>query len=204
LNTREQFWIDYLNVLDVNIGYNICPIAGIQSPQNGSNNTMALINEETAINIKHDLSNGCSIKELENKYSVSNSIIVNIRNLKSWKEYVPELNEKIFSFVKARLSKIDINTATLIKVDLSNGIDIKDLQSKYNVTYNSIVAIRNLTTYRECVFELNGKITRLRNSGVDRNKTLKMIKMRSYCEKCGKIIYKTNNKQKFCKKCAQG
>jgi len=99
---KEQMWIDKLDCNNEDIGFNICKIAGIPSNQNGQNNSRAKITEDIAIHIKQDLSKGFTIKDIQNKYNVSYQIIVNIRNLLAWKNYTPELNEKILSFKLTR------------------------------------------------------------------------------------------------------
>ena len=194
LRLREQDWINSLKVCDVNIGYNICKIVGKPG---------AKIDEDTVMRIKYDLSYGVDVKEIAIKYSIPDGTINTIKYLISWDYILPELNEKITSFVNTQKSRLDIDAVMLIKTDMSNGIDINTIESKFNISHQTALNIRNLTNWRECLFELNEIITNFRTD-IGKNKTLKIIKMRSYCEKCGEVIYKTNNKQKFCTKCAKG
>lgn len=100
--SKEQYRIDKTKCFDYNFGFNICDIAGRPSNQNGENNSRAKINEETAIHIKYDLSEGISIKDIQDKYNVNYQLVVNIRNLLAWKDIVSELNDKIRSFCKSK------------------------------------------------------------------------------------------------------
>jgi len=139
-------------------------------------------------------------KRNRKKYNTPEGTINTIRYLISWDYILPELNEKINSFVNTQKPRLDVNTVMLIKTDMSKGIDISTIEIKYNILSRTALNIRNLIDWRECLFELNEKITSFRTD-IGKNKTLKMLKMRSHCEKCGEVIYKTNNKQKFCSKC---
>lgn len=82
-----------------------------------------------------------------------------------------------------------------IKKDLSKGLKIKNIQDKYNVSYQTIINIRNLTAWKNCVPELNEEIIKFVKRRTFKNK--------SRCVKCNKVIYKKSNRQKYCKDCAK-
>jgi len=174
---------------------------------------VCLINNKLYIGSSYNIKNRISI----HKYKLRANKHENIHLQRAWNKYgednfkFEEMEECSIEVLRTReqywidsLKVCDINIGYNIcnivgkpgaKIDVDTVIKIK-----YNILSRTALNIRNLIDWRECLFELNEKITSFRTD-IGKNKTLKMLKMRSHCEKCGEVIYKTNNKQKFCSKC---
>lgn len=152
LLTREQFWIDTTRCLDKKIGYNMSPTAGStlgfkhneeskrknSDAKSGENHPQAIITEMQAITIKTMLNNGLTPDFISKEININKEIIRGIRKGNSWTKTEPQLLK--MENLKDKLIESDV---IHIKEMLSNNNRVKDITSKFNVSYRTISAIKN-------------------------------------------------------------
>jgi len=99
LKEREQYWIDTLNVCDINYGYNILPTAGnslgykmseedkkkIGDSCRGEKNYGTKLTDVQVYQIKEMCRDGFKNKKIANKFEITIESINNIRIGKTWK-----------------------------------------------------------------------------------------------------------------------
>lgn len=113
----------------------------------GSSNPTSKLNEEIVKNIKNDLANGVSRKELQIRYGVSKTLIQKIATEEIWNhvkaDYVYERKELNGN---AKLNKEIVSN---IKRDIKNGIRVLDLVTKYGISEATIYQIKQGRTWKD-------------------------------------------------------
>jgi len=151
LKEREQYWIDTLNVCDINYGYNILPTAGnslgykmseegkrkIRDSSRGEKNSNAKLTDTQVYQVKEMCRDGFKNKEIAEKFEVTPSYINRIRIGDSWKHVkVDGFVEKnkhltIEQIIKIKkLLKENLKTRDIIKLTGINSRIIRDIKNE--------------------------------------------------------------------------
>jgi group I intron endonuclease len=140
---REQYWIDFLNVCDKNIGYNINPIAGSSLGVKRSNEFKKKLSDFLKVS-KRPISE-------ETKKKISKTLKDNKLLHNSRKPLSEETKEKISKANSgenhpcAKLTKDDVNN---IKELISNNLSCDTISKIFNVTKQTIYNIKSGKTWK--------------------------------------------------------
>lgn len=155
LLTREQYWIDYYNSNNRDVGFNLSPVAGsnlglkktkeqienFQKAIQGKHNT--LLSVEDASKIKEMINEGMSLTRIAEIVNVDYEYIRSIKRGSSFKYVDPQINYDIN--MSAKLTEEQV---VIIKKKLNEGVKVKELSVQYGVSHRTISAIKNEITWK--------------------------------------------------------
>lgn len=158
LKTIEQEILDQINPFDKN-GYNIsksawrplnCKISkrgklNIKKRHTGENSEMSKLTDENVRVIKEKLSEGKTLRELSVRFSVSTTVISNIKRGLSWSHIKMNdaIEKKLQISVSKNKRKFSKDFILKIKQDLKDGLRSIDIAKKYNLIYSTVHSIKN-------------------------------------------------------------
>jgi len=152
LKIREQYWIDKLNVCDINIGYNILPIAGnslgykmseedkkkIGDSCRGEKNYGTKLTDAQVYKIKELFIEGLSNKEIALLFEVNTNCIHRIKIGETWKHI------KVEGFIEGKKGLTDEQIIEIKKM-IQDGIKTKDIVNLTGINKRRIYGIKNGT-----------------------------------------------------------
>ena len=124
----------------------------------GDGNANAKITEDIAREIKIRLASGERNIDVRKEFGVTQKIVEHIKGLTSWKHLLPVLNDLLIE--SKRHSYMSKDNAIEINKKLALGESLSKLSIEYNVSTNCIRMMRNLTSWKELLPELNSEIVK--------------------------------------------
>jgi len=164
LKQQEQDLLDEIQPFDKN-GYNIsksawrplnCKISKrgrsiISKRHTGENSEMAKLSDEKVKKIKIRLSMGEKLKTLSNDFSVSTTVISNIKRGLTWTHIKMdnEIEIKLNELSDRDKRKFPKELVLKIKNDFKNGLKTFEIAKKYDLIYSSVHSIKNKHIYSD-------------------------------------------------------
>lgn len=166
LRTLEQKYLDEFcpfgdNGYNIHRTTNVChedfkdldekAIQKIKEAHTGENSSNAKLNNNKVKEIKKRLCKGDTLKNIAKDYSVSTTVISNIKRNKTWSHILlSEEEEKILKQKTKEQKKFKFSEELVknIKIDLNNGMRITDIAKKYNVNYTSVSGLKYGNYYK--------------------------------------------------------
>lgn len=132
----------------------------------GENLTQSKLTEKDVIKIKSMLVNKIPQSEIANTFKVSDQNIASIKKLETWSEVASNLNDKIkelysdYNGVGENNPNASLSNDLVLKIkkDLSEGIKLEEVVSKYNLNKSTVFNIKDLRNYKNIGKEYNDKI----------------------------------------------
>jgi hypothetical protein len=166
---REQFYLDkYQPFFKEGRGYNFSKSAISSKPSplseegrkkirerhSGENSESAKLNNESVLNIKIRLSQGCNLITLAKEYGVSTTVISNIKSGKTWKNI--KCDQGVEDILKRlcynnRKGKLTPDLVREIKIRIKNGEKCFLLAREYNLPYTTIHGLKIEHYYKNII-----------------------------------------------------
>jgi group I intron endonuclease len=163
---REQYWMDFYNSYNKNIGYNIAPKAGNNSglkhtdetkekmrnsaklteksrseANSGSKNNSSKLTEKDVLSIVSMLLKGYKHTEIVKNYSIGVDIISLIKSGQRWGHLLD--NNTKNKLLKLKCKKLNEQLVREIKIMLIKGEKVKIIADLYEISEGSIYDIKN-------------------------------------------------------------